>query len=121
VAGGKSRSSCGSTAARHGRERTGCDAACRDDDQRASECGLRRHRPGTAKGFVFLSLEDETGIANIILTPDLFERERLTVTRHRFLRIDGLLQNHDRVEHVRAKTLAPFQMAEVAISSHDFH
>jgi len=84
-------------------------------------CVIARQRPGTAKGFVFLSLEDETGIANIILTPDLFERERLTVTRHRFLHIHGLLQNNDGVVHVKAKTIAPFQMPEVAISSHDFH
>jgi error-prone DNA polymerase len=84
-------------------------------------CVIARQRPGTAKGFVFLSLEDETGIANIILTPDLFECERLTVTHHRFLHIHGLLQNNDGVVHVKAKTIAPFQMPEVAISSHDFH
>jgi error-prone DNA polymerase len=84
-------------------------------------CVIARQRPGTAKGFVFLSLEDETGIANIILTPDLFERERLTVTHHRFLHIHGLLQNNDGAVHVKAKTIAPFQMPEVAISSHDFH
>jgi len=84
-------------------------------------CVIARQRPGTAKGFVFLSLEDETGIVNIILTPDLFERERLTVTHHRFLHIHGLLQNNDGVVHVKAKTIAPFQMPEVAISSHDFH
>jgi error-prone DNA polymerase len=84
-------------------------------------CVIARQRPGTAKGFVFLSLEDETGIANITLTPDLFERERLTVTHHRFLHIHGLLQNNDGVVHVKAKTIAPFQMPEVTISSHDFH
>jgi error-prone DNA polymerase len=84
-------------------------------------CVIARQRPGTAKGFVFLSLEDETGIANIILTPDLFEHERLTVTHHRFLHIHGLLQNNDGVVHVKAKTIAPFQMPEVAISSHNFH
>jgi error-prone DNA polymerase len=53
--------------------------------------------------------------------PDLFERERLTVTRHRFLRIDGLLQNQDGVVHVKAVTIAPYRMPEIAISSHDFH
>ena len=84
-------------------------------------CVIARQRPGTAKGFVFLSLEDETGIANIILTPDLFERERLTVTRHRFLLVQGLLQNNDGIVHVKATTMAPLQMPEVAISSHDFH
>jgi DNA polymerase III alpha subunit len=87
---------------------------------RIAGCVIARQRPGTAKGFVFLSLEDETGIANIILTPDLFERERLTVTCHRFLHIHGLLQNNDGVVHVKAKTLAPFQMPEVAISPMTF-
>jgi error-prone DNA polymerase len=84
-------------------------------------CVIARQRPGTAKGFVFLSLEDETGIANIILTPDLFERERLIVTRHRLLLICGLLQNNDGVVHVKATSIAPLQIPEVAISSHDFH
>ena len=84
-------------------------------------CVIARQRPGTAKGFVFLSLEDETGIANIILTPDLFERERLIVTRHRLLLICGLLQNNDGVVHVKATSIAPLQIPEVAISTHDFH
>jgi len=66
-----------------------------------------RQRPGTAKGFVFLSLEDETGIANIILTPDVFEQNRLIVTRTRFLIVAGKLQNQDGVVHVKAQTLTP--------------
>jgi error-prone DNA polymerase len=84
-------------------------------------CVIARQRPGTAKVFVFLSLEDETGIANIILTPNLFEHERLTITHHRFLHIHGLLRNNDGVVHVKAKTIAPSKMPEVVISSHDFH
>jgi error-prone DNA polymerase len=69
---------------------------------------ISRQRPGTAKGFVFLSLEDETGIANIILTPDVFEQNRLVVTRTRFLMIEGKLQNQDGVIHVKAERLTPF-------------
>ena len=69
---------------------------------------ISRQRPGTAKGFVFLSLEDETGIANIILTPDVFEQNRVLVTRSRFLEIEGRLQNQDGVIHVKAERLAPF-------------
>ena len=68
---------------------------------------ISRQRPGTAKGFVFLSLEDETGIANIILTPDLFEQNRLVVTRSRFLTVAGKLQNQDGVIHVKAQSIAP--------------
>ena len=52
-----------------------------------------RQRPGTAKGFVFLSVEDETGIANIIVAPDVFEKNRLVVTRSRYLTIAGTMQN----------------------------
>ncbi len=70
-----------------------------------------RQRPGTAKGFVFLSLEDETGIANIILTPDVFEQNRILATRSRYLLIAGLLQNQDGVVHVKARSLAPFNGA----------
>jgi error-prone DNA polymerase len=70
-----------------------------------------RQRPGTAKGFVFLSLEDETGIANIILTPDVFEQNRILATRGRYLLIAGLLQNQDGVIHVKARSLAPFNGA----------
>jgi error-prone DNA polymerase len=84
-------------------------------------CVIARQRPGTAKGFVFLSLEDETGIANIILTPDVFERDRTIVTRKRFLRIEGPLQNQDGVVHVKAHVLLPLDITSVEIRSHDFH
>jgi error-prone DNA polymerase len=73
---------------------------------RAAGCVIARQRPGTAKGFIFLSMEDETGIANVIVTPDLYERERTTVVRTKFLRVEGVLQNQDGVVHVKAKRLA---------------
>jgi error-prone DNA polymerase len=88
---------------------------------RIAGCVIARQRPGTAKGFVFLSLEDETGIANIILTPDVFERDRLLVTRHRFLLIRGELQNNDGVVHVKAQQIAPLEITEASTASHDFH
>jgi len=84
-------------------------------------CVIARQRPGTAKGFVFLSLEDETGIANVILAPDAFEQNRVTVTRNRFLRIEGILQNQDGVIHVKARQIMPLFIADVEIGSHDFH
>ena len=74
---------------------------------RTAGCVIARQRPGTAKGFVFLSLEDETGIANIIVTPALFERERITVTRSKFLLVEGPLQKVDGVIHVKAAQLQP--------------
>jgi error-prone DNA polymerase len=48
-------------------------------------------------------MEDETGIANVIVTPDLYERERMTVVRSKFLLVEGILQNQDGVVHVKAK------------------
>jgi len=84
-------------------------------------CVIARQRPGTAKGFVFLSLEDETGIANIILAPDVFEQNRVTVTRNRFLRIAGPLQNQDGVIHVKAQRIEPLEIISADIRSHDFH
>jgi error-prone DNA polymerase len=88
---------------------------------RVAGCVIARQRPGTAKGFVFLSLEDETGIANIILAPDIFELHRTTVTRSRFLLIEGLLQNQDGVIHVKGQLIAPLDISCADIRSHDFH
>jgi error-prone DNA polymerase len=80
-----------------------------------------RQRPGTAKGFVFISLEDETGVANAIVTPDLFERLRLVITEEPFLIIEGEVQNSDNVVLVKAKKIRPLPQAQVGGSeSHDF-
>jgi error-prone DNA polymerase len=78
---------------------------------RAAGRVIARQRPGTAKGFVFLSLEDETGIANIIVAPDVFEANRIVVTRTRFLLISGKLQNQDGVVHVKARNFEPLEMS----------
>jgi error-prone DNA polymerase len=88
---------------------------------RIAGCVIARQRPGTAKDFVFLSLEDETGIANIIIAPDDFERNRVTVTRCRFLLIDGPLQNQDGIIHVKARRIAPLEISNADICSHNFH
>jgi len=88
---------------------------------RTAGCVIARQRPGTAKGFVFLSLEDETGISNVIVTPDMFEADRLTITRSRFLIVEGPLQNNNGVVHIRAQRIAPLAAAAVEVRSHDFH
>jgi error-prone DNA polymerase len=88
---------------------------------RIAGCVIARQRPGTAKGFVFLSMEDETGIANIIITPDLFERDRVTITRTRFLDIEGILQLQRGVIHVKAKRIRPIDITSADMRSHDFH
>ena len=64
---------------------------------------ITRQRPGTAKGFVFLTLEDETGVSNIIVHPDLYDRERSAVVRYPFLMVDGVLQHQDGVVSVKAQ------------------
>jgi error-prone DNA polymerase len=80
-----------------------------------------RQRPGTASGFLFLSLEDETGIANAIVTPDLFERFRSTLVNEPFLLVEGTLQNQDNVISVKARRMSPLVATPVAAVSHDFH
>ncbi|HEV2835265.1 MAG TPA: error-prone DNA polymerase, partial [Pyrinomonadaceae bacterium] len=80
-----------------------------------------RQRPGTAKGFVFLSLEDETGVSNIIVTPQLFDRYRQELVSHPFLLIEGLLQNQDNVVSVKASHIKPLSFKVAAAPSHDFH
>jgi error-prone DNA polymerase len=82
---------------------------------------IARQRPGTAKGFIFLSMEDETGIANVIITPDLYERERVVVARAKFVLVEGLLQNQDGVVHVKAKSVKALSTKALELSSRDFH
>lgn len=80
-----------------------------------------RQRPGTAKGFVFISLEDETGIANVIVVPQLFEARRLVITQEPALRITGKLQNLHGVIHVKADTIEALTLSDLpAQASHDF-
>jgi error-prone DNA polymerase len=79
-----------------------------------------RQRPGTAKGFVFLSLEDETGIANVIVTPGLFGRHRLVLVTAPMLLVEGILQSQDGVLSVRAQRVEAIPVRGHAIPSHDF-
>jgi error-prone DNA polymerase len=88
---------------------------------RIAGCVIARQRPGTAKGFVFLSIEDETGIANAIISPQLYEQNRRLVSTERFLIVEGKLQNLDNVVHVRAQGVQSLHMNSLAAPSHDFH
>jgi error-prone DNA polymerase len=88
---------------------------------RIGGCVITRQRPGTAKGFVFISLEDETGVANAIITPDLFHRHRLLLASEKFLSIEGILQNQDNVISVRAERVLPLFVTKAETVSHDFH
>ena len=82
---------------------------------------IARQRPGTAKGFVFLSLEDETGVSNAIVTPGLFQRNRLLLTAEKFLMVEGELQNQDGVISVKAERVSPLAITQAETASHDFH
>ncbi len=80
-----------------------------------------RQRPGTAKGFVFVSLEDETGVANAVVRPQLFERCRLVITQEPALLIAGRLQLHDGVIHIQAEEIRALRCDDLpAEASHDF-
>ena len=75
------------------------------DGEKVAVAGLVicRQRPGTAKGFVFLTLEDETGMVNVVVTPDRFEKDALLISRSPLLLIRGVLQVEETVVNVRAK------------------
>jgi error-prone DNA polymerase len=81
---------------------------------------ITRQRPGTAKGFVFLTLEDETGIANIIVRPDLFSEQRATVVGAPYLLVEGTLQIQEGVTSVKAERVHPLGGGSPPVESHDF-
>jgi error-prone DNA polymerase len=92
------------------------------DGRRVRVAGMviTRQRPGTAKGFVFLTLEDETGVSNVIVRPDLFDRERTTVIRQPFLLVEGVLQHQDGVLSVKAERLQGID-GGASVDAHDFY
>ncbi len=97
---------------------------------RTAGCVIARQRPGTAKGFVFLSLEDETGISNAIISPDVLDSNRILILSEKFLLLEGVLQNQEGVVSVKVDRVRPLREAYVpkpvditdtAVRSHDFH
>ena len=94
------------------------------DGERVTIAGsvICRQRPGTAKGFVFISLEDETGISNAIVKPQLFEDLRLVITQENFLQITGKLQTRENVFVIQAHTIARLEAHNLSgTDSYDFH
>lgn len=79
-----------------------------------------RQRPMTAKGFLFLSLEDETGVSNIVVRPEIFAEHRLTLMSQPFLLVEGILQNQDNVVAIRAHKVQAFKGLPSKVPSHDF-
>lgn len=100
------------------------DLANTPDGSRVKVAGhvICRQRPGTAKGFVFISMEDETGISNSIVLPKYFESMRLVITQERYLLISGILQNKQGVIHIKADKIEALSVGAMPGSpSYDFH
>ena len=79
-----------------------------------------RQRPGTAKGFVFLTLEDETGLSQAIINPQLFAEQRSTILTNSGLIVEGIVQNQEGQASVRAERFFPLAGVH-EVHSHDFH
>jgi len=82
---------------------------------------ITRQRPGTAKGFVFLSIEDETGISNIIVNPDVFAKYKRTIVDEPYLLVEGILQNQDGAVSVKADRVETLKDVGPPPESHDFY
>jgi error-prone DNA polymerase len=84
-------------------------------------CVITRQRPGTAKGLIFITLEDETGNANVIVMPDLYSKDPMVVLRERFIKVRGKVQNVDGIVHLMAEKVMPLEVTSAETWSHDFH
>jgi error-prone DNA polymerase len=84
-------------------------------------CVITRQRPGTAKGLIFLTLEDETGNANIIVMPDVYSADPMVVLHERFVKVKGTVQNQDGIVHLKAQKILPLHVTAAETRSHDFH
>ena len=95
-----------------------CDLARAVDGSWVKVAGLVivRQRPGSAKGFCFLTLEDETGIGNAVVTPDLFQRHRSIIHTASLLQVEGPVQRVDDVIHVRARRFTALRLPAQAIA-----
>jgi len=82
---------------------------------------ITRQRPGTANGLIFITLEDETGHANVIVMPDVYSGDPMVVLHERFIKVEGRVQNQDGVVHLRAERITPLTVSAAGVSSHDFH
>jgi len=80
-----------------------------------------RQRPGTAKGFFFITMEDETGLSNIIVRPQIYEKEKTVLSTAAFLLVEGPLQNQDGVTSIRAERVLPLENFLVRTKSRDYH
>jgi error-prone DNA polymerase len=84
-------------------------------------CVITRQRPGTAKGIIFMTLEDETGTARVIISPDFYDQNRMVVLNERFVLVSGMVQNQDNIVHLKARSIQPLSISAATTPSHDFH
>jgi error-prone DNA polymerase len=84
-------------------------------------CVITRQRPGTAKGLIFMTLEDETGHSRVIIKPDFYEKNRRDVLYAKFVQVSGMVQNQDGIVHLVAKAIRPLAVSAAETASHDFH
>jgi error-prone DNA polymerase len=84
-------------------------------------CVITRQRPGTAKGIIFMTLEDETGTSRVIISPDFYDQNRMVVLNERFVLVSGIVQNQDNVVHLKARSIQPLSISSAPTPSHDFH
>jgi error-prone DNA polymerase len=82
---------------------------------------ITRQRPGTAKGIIFMTLEDETGTSRVIISPDFYDENRMAVLKEQFVLVRGIVQNQDDVVHLKARAIEPLAISLASIPSHDFH
>ena len=82
---------------------------------------ITRQRPGTAKGVVFLTLEDETGVSNIVVWPDRFTKDKQTIVGAPFLLVEGVMQHQDGVAAVLAESIHALPGVDVSFDAHDFY
>lgn len=104
--------------------RTAREIHTMQDGESIAHAGLVicRQRPGTAKGFVFLTLEDETGTINVVITPQRFEQQALLISRTPLLLVRGVLQVESGVYNIRAKTFTALSAGagEDAVKGHNY-
>jgi error-prone DNA polymerase len=94
-----------------------------DEPVRTAGLVIVRQRPGTAKGFVFLGLEDETGRLDVIISPKLYAREREIINRNGILAVTGRLGIEDEVVNLKAEAFHPVKLEDASriVQSHDYH
>ncbi len=108
----RSRGICSAEELRHLRD---------GEKAKVAGCVITRQRPGTAKGIIFMTLEDETGTCRVVIMPDFYDENRMVVLNERFVVVSGVVQNQDKVIHLKARHIAPLAISAATTPSHNFH